>query len=385
MSQVAQHIEGAIDRVRVYCQDNALDGFVATKVANVAWLSAGINPAIDRSGESDSIWIAVTSDAVALITNVVEAPRLLSEHAIELEHFHLIVVPWSPQSNYVEAAREFLNVPALRTGCDSDVGFSASPGGNIADDLIALRLVHSPLAMSRLQSLGSDLVEGISDGLATFKPGELDREVQANICYQLERRGIQPVVVLVGGDERVRSFRHPIALGLPIEKYLMAVLVGRRHGLHVAVTRMVSVGAITGEELQSFASLGRIYTGVLEAAAGGVSRGMTYGELYGSLADGYEKEGHAGAWSEHFQGGPIGYGQREFEIAPTERNSWWFSQRLERGHALAFNPSLRGGIKVEETFVLGSDGFESVTPLGAWPRVKTQGENDLNIAGVLEI
>ena len=68
-----------------------------------------------------------------------------------------------------------------------------------------------------------------------------------------------------------------------------------------------------------------------------------------------------GGWAGHYQGGPIGYAQREFEIAPGHGGSRWPAVPVEPGHAIAWNPSLPGGAKAEDTYLVRSSGMERVT------------------------
>ena len=44
-----------------------------------------------------------------------------------------------------------------------------------------------------------------------------------------------------------------------------------------------------------------------------------------ALDSAYAETGQPGAWAEHYQGGPVGYRQREFEIVPTQTDSRWYS------------------------------------------------------------
>ena len=82
--------------------------------------------------------------------------------------------------------------------------------------------------------------------------------------------------------------------------------------------------------------------------------GTTYGDvLLGRSTRAYADAGHPGAWREHYQGGPVGYRQREFEIVPTQTESRWFDTAIEVGHALAWNPSVAGGGKAEDTYLVG--------------------------------
>ena len=96
----------------------------------------------------------------------------------------------------------------------------------------------------------------------------------------------------------------------------------------------------------------------------------SYGQALSALDAGYAREGAAGGWAGHYQGGPIGFAQREFEIAPCQHDSPWYSARIEAGHAVAWNPSLPGGAKAEDTYLVSADGVERLTTGQAdpaWP------------------
>jgi len=70
----------------------------------------------------------------------------------------------------------------------------------------------------------------------------------------------------------------------------------------------------------------------------------------------------------HYQGGPIGFAQREFEIAPGQSESRWYREPVAAGHAIAWNPSLPGGAKLEDTYLVAADGGLSlITTSPGWP------------------
>jgi Xaa-Pro dipeptidase len=70
----------------------------------------------------------------------------------------------------------------------------------------------------------------------------------------------------------------------------------------------------------------------------------------------------------HYQGGPIGFAQREFEIAPGQTGSRWYREPVTAGHAIAWNPSLPGGAKSEDTYLVAADGSLSlITAAPGWP------------------
>jgi hypothetical protein len=85
-----------------------------------------------------------------------------------------------------------------------------------------------------------------------------------------------------------------------------------------------------------------------------------------ALAKGYDNIGETGAWREHFQGGPIAFEQREFELAPGHNGSPFWDLECDARSAVAWNPSLRGGAKIEETYILGAGEPELVTTCGGW-------------------
>ena len=73
----------------------------------------------------------------------------------------------------------------------------------------------------------------------------LDACVWGGARADLEAAGADTPCLIVGGDERVERFRHPLQVGAPVTRLAMAVVVARRGGLHAAATRMASNGPIT--------------------------------------------------------------------------------------------------------------------------------------------
>ena len=63
----------------------------------------------------------------------------------------------------------------------------------------------------------------------------------------------------------------------------------------------------------------------------------------------------------------MGYRQREFEIAPGQVDSPWWFRPVAVGDAVAYNPSLAGGGKIEDTFLVTDDGPELLTTTNDWP------------------
>lgn len=348
--------QSAVTRIRELMRDRGLPGVVLTKPGTVSWASGALNPPIDRGAAEDTVWFAIGPDTVTVITTTVERDRIHAE--LLPPDTGLASVPWWDPTALVRQAAVTLGLAPERIGSDGHSAF----GIDLEHELAVLRLTLSPAEQDELRALGADAAAAVERALLQWRPGDRDTDVAAAIVAGVEAAGGDAPVVLVGADERVQRFRHPVALGQQASGLVMAVLVARRHGLHVALTRYIAAEA-TPELDAGLASVRQIHRRTLEAAR----PGRTFGELYASLDQAYRESGHPDGWEGHYQGGPIGYGQREFEIAPCQTDSPWWSVPITKGMAVALNPSLPGGAKDEDTFLVTEHGLELITTTDVWP------------------
>jgi Xaa-Pro dipeptidase len=352
-------VAGKLGRLREWLADRASPGVVLTGQGPVAWITAGVTDAIERGAPTGLVWALVTPDAATLVTTNVELPRLRAEEPLAALGFEAVEVPWHDGDGPRRAVEDLAGARASELVADGHPAF-----GDADDELIALRLRMDPAEQDRLAELGLAAAGALESALRRWVPGERDRDISARLVASLEREGIVPACLLLGGDERVERYRHPIATGEPMRRHAMAVLVGERGGLHVALTRFVTADARDSRELVDACHRAAVVeAAVLEACRPGV----TYGDVLQAMLAGYARAGDPDAWRQHYQGGPIGYRQREWEIAPTDTASRWYGQRVEAGHAIAFNPSVSGGGKAEDTFIVGAADLRPVTNTGQWP------------------
>jgi len=325
----------------------------------VAWVTGGINTPIDRSAPVDTVWLAVGPDRACVVTTNVEEPRLRAESGFSELGLELRSVPWwSPSSLVLEAADALGSTPAA-LGSDGHPAF----GADLGEALVVARLGMDGWERDRLRELGRDAAAAVESALRGWRPGQTDRAVAGAIAASVEVSGAHAPVLLVGGDDRLRLFRHPVAIGEPISDVVMAVLVAARGGQHVALTRYAATPAGADSLAEGLAAVRRVHRRVLVASADGATVGAAMTELSRAYAD----EGAAQGWQGHYQGGPIGYAQRECEIAPTDGDSPWWQTVLPPGSAVAWNPSLPGGAKDEDTYLLNGSAVEGVTATADWP------------------
>jgi Xaa-Pro aminopeptidase len=343
-------------RLRGWLEEAPAEAVVLTQAAAVAWLTGGLTNPVERGNPSSPLWIVVGPHGETALTSEVEAPRLEAEGDLGMP---VVAVPWYRSGALADAAEAAAGVPAARLASDDEGPF----GVDASDELALLRLALLPGEQARLRALARDAAAALEDALRAFRPGEPDRAIQARVADALERRGALAVCLIVGGDERVERFRHPLATGAAVERLVMAVVVAERGGLHAAATRFASAGPLP-------ASVGAARRGALAVEASmlaACTAGASYGDVLSACDEAYAAAGHQGAWQEHYQGGPIAYRQREFEEAPRQAGSAFTRARVAAGHAVAWNPSVAGGGKAEDTYLVVAGGLERLTDTGAWP------------------
>jgi Xaa-Pro dipeptidase len=352
-SRIAE-VEAKLALVRSLLERRELPAVVLDGAGPVAWLTGGVTNRIEPGSPASPLWLVVTPTDVAAVTTNVEQPRLQAESGLAALGIPIQEASWYEPDGLLCRAEELAGAGRALIG---------GLGIDVEDDLVELRLALSEPEQARLEILSADAASALETGLREWTPGDRDFDVQARIAEQLERSGAFGACLIVGGDERVERFRHPLAAGEPMRRLVMAVVVAERHGLHAAATRFACADGL-GEDVR------RARTAALaveEQTLAACSAGATYGDVLQALDAAYARVGHPGAWADHYQGGPVGYRQREFELVPTQTDSRFFGTTIEPGHAVAWNPSVAGGGKAEDTYLVGEHDLRRLTDTGDWP------------------
>jgi Xaa-Pro dipeptidase len=356
-NRIGERCDAARPRVaalRAHFDERAM---VLSTPGSVNWITGGLSDPVDITARVDPAWAVDSTNGRALITSEIEAPRLLGDFDLDALGWEIIGVPWFDADAPLRAASSFCGVAPEELLSESDAF-----GTNVSTAIVLERMVLSAPEHDDLRSLGRVAASALESGLDSWRPGEsTDFEIASVVSRELERHGAKAVCLIVGGDDRLRSVRHPLAIGAVIHDAVMAVVVARRGGLHVAATR-TAVTNPADPIIELTDRLELVHHTVLNSSIPGNS----WGDAVEALAKGYENIGAPGAWREHFQGGPIAFEQREFELAPPQSDSPFWNVAVQAGAAVAWNPSLHGGAKIEETYLVGSDGFERITDSGEW-------------------
>jgi len=182
-----------------------------------------------------------------------------------------------------------------------------------------------------------------------------------------------PSVALYAVDDRIIKYKHAVPRGARLKQYGMLNLCSRKWGLAISITRFIHFGALPAELGARFESSARVNAALLNASR----VGATSAELFKVAQAAYTAEGFPGEERFHHQGGPTGYGEREWVATPTG------TEVVVNNQAFAWNPSIRGG-KVEDTVILRDGVIENLTATPELPALSAAVEGSSYVAsGVL--
>ena len=341
-----------------------LAGVLIKRNENVAWVTGGaVEVRVLTPGETGVASLLVTADGRRYyFTTENEAPRLHDEEFGALD-FEPVIFPWYADDT-LAAAQKLAGGPL---GSDT-------PGAGLTQvNLAPLRAALSESEIARYRWLGAETAAATVESLHEVEPGLSENDLEAITAASLLRRGILPSVYLFAVDDRIYKYKHAVARGKRLKQYAMLNLCSRKWGLAVSITRFVHFGELPGELAARFKSAAQVNAALL----GATRAGATSAELFRVAQTAYAAEGFPGEERFHHQGGPTGYGEREWVATPNG------TEVVVNNQAFAWNPSIRGG-KAEDTAILRDGMIEWLTATPELPVINASvnGKN-YPAAGVL--
>lgn len=345
---MGSELEEKLARVRRALSGQERKAAYLTQPGNVSWLLSGGDPSVSLTDPPVATAL-VSEDEAKIFAPEFERDRLEAEEVPD--ELNLVYLPWEDPTA-IDAAREAVAAPG-ETLCDA-----ALPGVH-EFDFWQLRVPLLPEEVERYRSLGAESAEAVGDTMRSLTPGMSEHEVAARVAFGLRARGIQPAVLLVGGDARLKRFRHPLPKSETIHDRVMVVVCGRRDGLYANLSRIVAFTPLDEQEQHRYKELLDIESRAFRTTR----QGRSHSDVLQAIAEGYAEHGHPDAWKHHHQGGPTGYFTRDFFATPSE------GRTVHDSSAYAWNPSLPG-LKVEDTVLLSDQKLEVLTRDEEWPMVR---------------
>jgi antitoxin VapB len=281
-------------------------------------------------------------------------PRLIGEELVGLD-YEPVEYPWTEDqdpAHAVGAARGLLGDTAP---LGADV---ALPGTTPVE--AALSRARSLLTdgdIARYRALGRDAGLMLGNICLELTPGDVERDIARTIMDGALGIRARPIVTLVGSDERLRHYRHPVPTAAAWKHVVMVALCAERDGLVVSLSRMVAAGGPPDLEARTRAAAS-VFGRLLDATR----PGATAASLYRVAADAYAAAGFPGEELKHHQGGAIGYRAREWVAHPKSQDA------VQARQAFAWNPTI-AGTKIEDTALVIDDRVEMLTSTRDWPMI----------------
>ena len=323
----------------------AADGraLVVESAPNVRWLLCGRGAPIDVCS-TDYTVVLRGQDAYVLFMDI-ERSRVEAEERLEELGYELCPFPWHE-------------------------GKSATVSELVGDAARADESVLAPLRrglgadeVERYRAAGAATAEAMVEALGSLRPEQTEDEAATALGARCRTRGLVPRVVLVAGEARQPVHRHPLPTRAPLGRHALLAATAERHGLFVSATRLVSFGPPPARLAELTQACGEVDAAVLRASR----PGRSLGEIFAELADAYDRRGFPEEWRRHHQGGLTGYAGREVFATPGDPT------RLADTCAVAWNPSITGGAKSEDTALVSDDGIEVVTATPDLPTIDVDG------------
>lgn len=343
-------------RVREFLDSKGLKGLLLKRQANFSWITCGGLNLVGITTELGATSLLLLRDAKYLISNNIEAPRMMEEEALSEQGFQLQSFQWH-QDKEEEIVRELSEGGPLA----SDVPF---PGAQVLPQEVArLRYSLTPQEVQRYKWLGRKVSECLERVLREARPGQKECQVVGKLSQELWSERIDCVTLMGAADQRVFRFRHPIPTERPIEKYFMLSVNARKWGLIVSLTRFVHFGRVPQDLKARYLANVEIDCRFMAATRPGVEAR----EVLSKGIEAYREKGYPQEWQLHHQGGAIGYTGRDY------RTNFQTMEVIQENQPFTWNPSITG-TKSEDTIMATSQGVLMITHPVSYPVLELQVE-----------
>lgn len=332
-----------LGRLKALLKERDLDAIILKKGANVAWAIGG-RAHVPTTLELACMDLVISHEGIEVITNKIEAERLIAEELSGIERVTVI--------NWFEG-RDAQLPQGERVGIDGPDPLRV----NLSTEIETLRRDLNQDEVARLRQISIDSSIALGEAMRHAKKGINEVELAGSIARACWERDLEPVVLLVAGEERLSKFRHPLPTTAPLGSRFMGVICARRKGLIASVTRIASFTKIDSQMQHWYERLLDVErTFINESKVGAKLSDVVRAGVAEYRNQGFDSE----EWTRHHQGGPTGYLPRDFPAHErTERE-------ITLHNALAWNPSGKG-LKVEDTILTTHSGPEILTIDPEWP------------------
>ncbi len=346
-----REFETKLERIRTMMRKRELFGCYIKRQDNFAWLTCGgVNYV--AAGETGNCGLLVTEDGLYAVTNNIEGPRMRDEEKLEELGFQILAGVWHDRGFEERMLGEL---------CKNRVWARDYGPENIQREVQALRFSLLPEEIERYRDGGKLAAQIVEESAAELRPGHTEWDGVGQMAKRAALEGLEPLSLFCAADERIRLYRHAIAVGATIRERVQIGGNFKYKGLVIGLTRYVNFISV-GEKLrQQYRDNVEIGSRMIEATVPGASYQAPL--LAGKAA--YERLGYGEEFAKHHQGGPIGYMARDFRVDFAQEGTICPNQ------AFCWNPTITG-TKSEDTVIAGEEGPIFITGPCLFPAMETE-------------
>ena len=343
-----------LKRLRAFLSKEGYDAALMGTAANFSWLSCGGKNKVLLNTDYGVSVLLVTQERLVCVANTMDARRLAEQELAGLG-FELESLKW-----YAEPVAACAQKLAGRGRLLADMPLPDA-GGGAEVNFQKFYAVHYPLTdpeIQRYRTMGRDAEEVLRRVADQTRPGLSGLDVETLLLSEFAARKLNVTCLIVGADEEIWNYRHPLPSPKKIEKQLMLVLAVERHGLNVPITRMVWFG---GEPPADTAKRFRAVANIAARTIDACRPGVRFADLLARQKGWYAAEGFAGETENHFMGGITGYIPNDSSLCLDD------SAVIQERQAFNWFITITGA-NTEDTMITTERGPELVTCTGRWPR-----------------
>lgn len=354
-----------LEEVRELLEKQQIDGIMLQHQKNVSWLIGGRSHVNTASEPACCVFIITRMNCV-LISNNIESDRLIEEEmglANDRNLFTTEVWPW----NQPELKNRIINQYSVQIA-------QLKLDGELENELLQLRSRIDEEDQSELLLLGELTADAIEQTALNITRGQTEFQIAGELSRQCLERELEPIVNLIGVDERTFTRRHPQPTSKILDKHAMLVVCGRRNGLIASASRLVHFGSISEDLLNKHMAVVEIDAKIMNETV----PGRTMEQIFKQIPIFYEQAGYPEEYKYHHQGGLTGYATRERLAIEAEKTS------VAQGQIYAWNPSI-SGVKSEDTIYVKGNAASIITAGKHFPVIDVSvGIKVWKRAGILE-
>jgi len=336
-------------RLLRHMEQHGFDAIVIGRQDNFAWFTSGGSNRVVNTSELGFGLLILTAEKTWLVAHIMDGPRILEE---EMGGWKVepVFLRWYEEgrdtraANLVKGRRVLSDVPLAGAVCEPA-------------QLHALHYPLTELEITRCRKLGGMTERILREVSDAVQPGMTERDVEAMLLGEYARENMTADVLLVGADDRISKYRHPVPTDRRIERLLLLHPAVRKWGLHANVTRMVYFGQGLPAELA------RRYdaVGAVEAAAISLSvPGTRFCDILEAEKEVYRQHGFGEEWRNHYVGGITGYLLADPTLCLQPDKTVSVNQAFDWFVTIT-------GAKGEELCLTTANGPEVASVAGAWP------------------